>query len=245
MIRTDGQQGNFRADAAADFFEAVEVGAVAGVIDAAALVFEDEAAVAAVLIVQRARAPVFTGNEGDFPIVVRKAFPPFEFDDALEAEVEGEVANAPGHDGDFRVRQSAEGGFVKMIEVRVREQDEVDGRQVLDFEAGAFDAFEEEKPVGEIGIDEDVEVGELQQKGRVTDPGDGDLAVGEFWKCGFALLAGAAREQSFPNHFMEERARVEMFGGRQVLEGLGQLLAGRARLFWHNFLLTLLLQRIE
>ncbi len=176
VVRADGQQGDLGRDAAADFFEAVEVGAVAGVIDAAPLVFEDESAVAAVLIAQGARAPVFAGSERDFPVVVRKTFPPVKFDDAFEAEVEREVANAPGHDADFRMRQAAQGGFVKMIEVRVGEQDEIDGREVLDFQAGAFDAFEEEKPVGEIGIDEDVEVGELNEERRVTDPGDGDFA---------------------------------------------------------------------
>ena len=71
-----------------------------------------------------------------------------------------------------------------MIEVRVREQDEIDGREVFDFQAGAFDAFEEEKPVGEIRIDEDVEVGELNEEGGVADPGDGDFAVIQFGEDG-------------------------------------------------------------
>ena len=69
-----------------------------------------------------------------------------------------------------------------MIEVRVREQDEVDGRKIFEAQAGALDALEEEKPVGEIGIDEDIEVGELDEKGGVADPGEGDLAVSQAWE---------------------------------------------------------------
>lgn len=237
VIRADRQQGDFGRDAAADFFEAVEVGAVAGVIDAAALVFQNESAVAAVLVAQGAGAPMFAGREGDGPVVVRETFPPFEFNDALEAEVQREVADAPGHDADFRMRQSANGWFVKMIEVRVREQDEVNRRQVLDFQAGAFDAFEKEKPVGEIRVDEDVQVGELHEERGVPDPGDGDFASFQFGEDGPLMFPGAPREQGLPNHLVEEGARVEMFGGGEVFERLGQ------RLFrflfrswsWHSF----------
>ena len=75
MIRADGQQRDFGRDAAANFFEAVKVGAVAGVINAAALMFQNKSAVAAMLIAQGARAPMFAGREGDLPIVVAKNFP--------------------------------------------------------------------------------------------------------------------------------------------------------------------------
>jgi hypothetical protein len=169
---------------------------------------------------------MFAGREGDFPVVVRKTFPPFEFDNAFEAEIRGEVADAPGHDADFRMREAAECGFVKMIKVRVREEDEVYGRQVLDFEAGAFDAFEEKEPVGKVRVNQDVEVRELEEEGGVADPGDGDLAVVEFGKFGFAMLAGASGEECFPHHFVKEGARIEMFGRREVFEGFRQFLAG-------------------
>ena len=33
------------------------------------------------------------------------------------------------------------------------------------------------------------------------------------------MFADAAGKKCFPNHFPEERARIEVFGGRQVLEG--------------------------
>ena len=47
------------------------------------------------------------------------------------------------------------------------------------------------------------------------------------------MLTGAAREQRLPNHLVEEGARVEMFGGREVFERFGQWLAAGLRFFWH------------
>ena len=122
---------------------------------------------------------------------------------------------------------------MEMIEVRVREQIEIDGREVADFEPRTFDAFEEKEPVGKIRIDEDVEVGELDQEGGVADPGDGDLALGEFWENGALMLAGAASQEGFPDHLVKEGARVKMLGGGEVCERAGQRLAARLRFFWH------------
>jgi len=42
-----------------DFLEAIEIGAIASVINAPPLVFEDKAAVAPLMVAQDARAPVF------------------------------------------------------------------------------------------------------------------------------------------------------------------------------------------
>jgi len=164
VVSADGEEGNFRGTSAPDFLETREIGAVAGVINAAALVFDQEAAVAPVIVAQHARAPVLGRRQCHPPIAVGEALPPLQFDDALEAEVGGEVAHAPGHDADFRRGQPAESGAMKMIEVGVSQQDQINGGEVLDFETGAADAFEQEEPVGEIGINQDVQIGELGQE---------------------------------------------------------------------------------
>src|SRR5882724_10066307 len=91
-IGTDGQEGDLGREVLADLFEAVEVGAVTRVIDFAALMFEDEAAVAAVMVAQHAGAPMFAGSQSDLPVAMGKTLPPIEFHDALEPEVAGEVA---------------------------------------------------------------------------------------------------------------------------------------------------------
>ena len=49
-------------------------------------------------------------------------------------------------------------------------------------EAGMAEAADHQQPVGPIGINQNVPVGTLDQKGSVPDPGDTDLAVLQFWK---------------------------------------------------------------
>src|SRR5882724_572839 len=85
-IGADRQEGDFGGEVLTDLFKTVEVGAVTGVIDFAALMFEDEAAVAAVMVAQHAGTPMFAGRERDLPVAMGKTLPPIEFDDALEAE---------------------------------------------------------------------------------------------------------------------------------------------------------------
>ena len=52
----------------------------------------------------------------------------------------------------------------------------------------------------------------------MTNPGDGDLAGSQFGKNGFAMLACSPGEESFPDHLVEERPRVEVFRGSQVFK---------------------------
>jgi len=210
MVRADRQQRDLRRHAAADFLEAVEVRAVSGVVDATSLMFQNEPAVTTMMIAQSPRAPMFARRQRHFPVLVTNALPPFQFNDAFEAKIERKVANSPRHDGNFRLRQSAKRGFVKVIEVRVGQEHQVDGRQVLNFQTRPFDAFQKEQPVREVRIDEHIQVGELNQERSVADPGDGDLSFIQFWKTWPLTFADAPREQSFPNHFMEEGAWIEM-----------------------------------
>src|ERR1700722_18280443 len=104
-IGADGQEGDLGREVLADLLEAVEVGA---------------------------GAPMFAGRERYLPVAMGKALPPVELDDALESEVAGEVAHAPGHDADFGVGQFAEGRFVEMVEMGMGEEGELHGREVFD-----------------------------------------------------------------------------------------------------------------
>jgi len=176
VIRADGQQSDFRREAASDFLEAVEVGAVAGMINPAALMFEHESAVAAMMIVQRACAPVLAWRERDLPILVRKLFPPLQFNHALEPKVAAPDPRRPT--ASRRSSDAANGGALacgKLVEVRMRQQHEINRRQMFDLETRTLDPFQQEKPVREVRINQDVQVIELNQKRSVADPGEGDF----------------------------------------------------------------------
>src|SRR5207302_1704627 len=137
-ISADRQQGDFGFETCADFLKAVKIGAVAGMINTAASVFQNEPAVATMIVPQYAGAPVFAGRQSHFPVAARETFPPFEFDDAIEAQAVSQVVHAPGHHRNFRMRQAAKRWFVKMIEMRVRKQNQVNRREMFDLKPRAF-----------------------------------------------------------------------------------------------------------
>src|SRR5437899_9759210 len=80
VIRPDREQGDLRGAAAANLLEAIRISAVAGVVNAASLVLEDKTAVAAVLVVKGARAPMFARRERHGPVGMGKTFPSLQFD---------------------------------------------------------------------------------------------------------------------------------------------------------------------
>ena len=63
--------------------------------------------------------------------------------------------------------------------MRVRQQHQINRRQVADFQPGALDALQQKQPVRKIRVNQHVQVRELDEKRRVADPGDGDLPAFE------------------------------------------------------------------
>src|SRR3954462_12328617 len=104
VVGADGQERYLGATKLSDELEAIEICAVPGVVDTAPLMFQNETAVTTVMVPERARAPVIRWSESYFPIAMAEAFPPFEFHDAFESQIMGEIADPPGHHPELRVR---------------------------------------------------------------------------------------------------------------------------------------------
>ena len=76
-----------------------------------------------------------------------------------------------------------------MIKMSVSQQNQINGRKVPEFQTGAPDAFQQEEPVGEIGINQDVQIRELGQKRRMANPGQGHLSGSKLGEFGPDMLA--------------------------------------------------------
>ena len=80
---------------------------------------------------------------------------------------------------------------MQMVEMRVRDQNVIDGRQVLDADARYAQAFQNEQPLGKVGVDQDILPADLQKESGVSDECDGEvLAIDQHRLAGFA---GATR----------------------------------------------------
>src|SRR5690349_6931501 len=116
------------------------------------------------------------------------------------------------------MRQTPQARFMEVIEMGMRQQHQVNRREVLDPHPRSLDTFEKKKPVGEVWIDQHIEIVKLNQKRGVPNPCHRDLAIAQFGKCRLLMLSGAPRQKGFPNHLMEKGPWVEMLGRRQILE---------------------------
>src|SRR4051812_35690419 len=161
MVSSNGQQGDFGPAIASDIPKTIEISTITRVVNPPALMLKHKAAVTSMMIPQDARSPMFTGREGDFPISVRETFPPFQLDHAAKSKVMSEISHAPRHYGNFGMRQTPQCWFVEMIEVRVRQQNQINRGQVLNFQTTALDALEQKQPVGEVWVYQDIKICEL------------------------------------------------------------------------------------
>src|SRR6185437_10475587 len=175
-IGADGQQGSLGNEATADLAETREVARVSGVIDRVRSVAENVTAEAAVRVVEDASSPMLRGRHGDFDASDFCGLPPVERANFGETERQDEVVNAVGNDGDGRPAGELPGladdlperGEVEVIHVGVGEQDSINGREIFDAHAGLAKAMDEDEPVGEDRVNDEIEAAELEQERGVS-----------------------------------------------------------------------------
>ena len=111
-----------------------------------------------------------------------------------------------------------------MIEVRVRDEDQIDRRQMMDFESRLLEPLDHLQPLRPDRIDQDIDFVRLNQERGVPDPGDADFAFANLWKARRRVIAGT---------FDEERRNED--GGEEValvpVRAWPQLDAGGAFIF--------------
>src|SRR5437588_3355773 len=157
MIRPDRQERDLGQTIPSNFPKSFEIRAITRVINAPALMLEHEPAIATVIITQRSRAPMFRGCQGHSPVRMAKTFPPLELDNAAKPEVIREIGHPPGHDSNLRRRQSSQGRFMEVIEMRVREQHQINRWQMLDAQPRTLDSLQQEQPIREIRVNQHIQ----------------------------------------------------------------------------------------
>ena len=110
-------------------------------------------------------------------------------------------------------RDGAQRLAMQMIEVRVRYEDEVHGRQVVQVQSRLAQALQNEQPAREVGVDDDVLSANLQKEAGVSDEGDAEFAVRN--QFGFVGLAGARGDRGMPHQARELTGSLAQSGGFQ------------------------------
>ena len=130
---------------------------------------------------QRALAPVLHRHQGEPQRARLARLPPVELLDALDALVVEPALETERHEEVRAARrhrcQALDGGEVEVVVMVVRDEHQVDWRQLGDVDRQRHDALRpgerhRGRALGKLRVHEDVLPGELDQESRVPDPGD-------------------------------------------------------------------------
>ena len=142
-------------------------------------------------------------------ILMPRTFPPVELNDFGKPEIRNQIRDV-SWDDDCR-RHSARAQVVlhdgpqrctvQMIEVGVRNQHHIDGRQISDSQAGPPQALQHKKPARKVGIDDNALPAHLQKETGVADESHAQLAVGD--QARLMSLAAAGSHDRVPHQASE------------------------------------------
>ena len=107
-----------------------------------------------------------------------------------------------------------------MIEMRVRHENEIDRRQMMDLEARLLEPLDHLQPLRPDRVDQDIDLVRLDQERSVPDPGDADFAFADFREMRAGVIAGALGEERGDQDLGEEVALVPV-GARTQLDAGG------------------------
>ena len=74
---------------------------------------------------------------------------------------------------------------MQMVEMRVRDENQIDRRKICDPQPGTPKSLKYKQPAREVGVDHHILAGDLHKKTGMTDKGDTQLSIaGKAWFVG-------------------------------------------------------------
>jgi len=164
LVCTDGKQRQVDIEAITNLLKAREIGCVAAMKDRATIRRDHKPTEIAVQIRKKPGAPMVTWRERNPERAEFHGLPIVEFVHDVKPEIVHQIPYARWNH-DRLVRSDApQRAPVEMIEMRVGHEYEVNGRQMMDFEARLFQSFDDFEPFGPNRIDQDVYLVRLDKK---------------------------------------------------------------------------------
>src|SRR5215212_8797636 len=176
VIRTNRQQGDVYIIVFTDFPEPREEGGVSAMKNRSVAEIHREAAESAVQIGQEPRAPMIAGSQRHFDRADLNPLPVIKLVHDIKTEIVNQITDADRNNDRLIGGDFAQGSAVEVIEVRVRHQNDVDVRKMLDLEARFFQTLYNLQPLGPDRVDQHVDFMGLDEKRGMADPGNTDFA---------------------------------------------------------------------
>ncbi len=179
FIGTDRQQGRADVITFADISKTLEVGTVPAVIKTGMRRVDQEAAKAAMDIVNHPRSPVVGGSEDNFRIPHPVGIPVIHLADFREVHPPHQPSHSGGNEHRLSIGNAPQGRTVQVIKVSVSHQHQINLREIDQVQTGMACPLHRSMPHRPVGINDQIQFWRANEKGGVTDPGHLDFMVFE------------------------------------------------------------------
>ena len=136
------------------------------------------------------------------------SLPVIEFMDDVKSEIVHQVSHARWNHNRLIGSYAPQRTPIEVIKMCMCHEHEVNGRQMMDFEARLFQSFDNLEPFRPNRIDQDIDLVRLDEKRGMTDPGNADLAFTNLRKLRRHVFAGSLHEQRWDQNSRQEIAFV-------------------------------------
>ena len=158
IVSADGQERDLDVVAFADLFETFEIGSVAAMKYRSAIGSNDEPAKTAMRVGQKTRTPMMCRRQRHAQRPELNRLPFVKFVDNIESEAMDQTPHANRNDDRLIGRDQAQSATIEMIEMRVRHENEIDRRQMMNVKTGLLETFDHAQPHRPDRIDQHVGV---------------------------------------------------------------------------------------
>ena len=145
VVCANRQQGYFWRELLADLSKPGEVSCVSRVINGVLALAQNISSITAMRILDNAGTPMAGRHVSHSHAVMTKTAPPVQFHNLIESQIRHQIKHVMRHDcgrgaahAARVLRNRPQGRAMQVIEVSVRDQHQINGRQVAHFDAGSF-----------------------------------------------------------------------------------------------------------
>ena len=164
FVRAYGKQRQVDIEAVANFFEAREISCVATMKNRAAIRRDHESTEIAMQIRKKPGAPMVTWRERNLERPKFDGLPVIEFVHDVKPEIVNQISHARWNNDRLIRSYAPQRAPVEVIKMRMGHEDEINGRQMMNFEARSFQSFDDLEPFRPNRIDQDVDLVRLDEK---------------------------------------------------------------------------------
>src|SRR5207302_9200670 len=131
---------------------------------------------------EKTRAPMMCGSQRNFQRTEADRLPFIKLVHDIESEPMNQTSDTDRNNDWLIGRNRAQRAPIEMIEMRVRHENEIDRRQMMNMKSRLLESFDHAQPHRPDRIDQHVRFVGLDQERGMPDPGDANLAGLHFWK---------------------------------------------------------------